>query len=83
MKILKFGADWCSQCKAQDNEFKEHPLVISPKIIDVDEAEESLIDKYKIRSIPVIIVLDNDNNEIKRWVGRTSSTEINDFLNKV
>lgn len=82
MKVLKFGADWCSQCKAMDNELKEHPLIIETDFIDVDDANDSILEKYQIRSIPIIIVLDDSNIEIKRWIGRTSPNEINQFLEK-
>lgn len=81
IEVLKFGAEWCSQCKAMDKELKEHPLIIEPKIINVDD-EEDLVDKYNIKNIPTILVINNEE-VIKTWIGRTSSKEINDFLKSV
>jgi thioredoxin-like negative regulator of GroEL len=80
MNVLKFGAEWCSQCRAMDKELKEHPLIIEPKIIDVDDDDsEEFVEKYSVRNIPTIIILEGDT-EIKRWIGRTSSEEINNYL---
>ena len=81
IEVLKFGAEWCAQCKAMDKELKEHPLIVTPKIIDVDE-EEELVDKYNIKNIPTILVINNDEI-IKTWIGRIPSKEINDFLKSI
>lgn len=78
MKLLKFGAPWCSQCIVQDSEFKKNPVSVEVKIFNVEE-DEAMAEKYKIRSIPNIILIEGDKI-IKQWVGYTPSSEINNFI---
>lgn len=75
MKVLKFGAEWCGPCKVLNRnlkDFKECELIM----YDVDKTDEELLTKYNIRNIPVTILLDDDNNEIKRWVGAFNVQEL-------
>lgn len=79
MKLLKFEAVWCAPCKRQNEEFRDNPVKISVRNIDIDE-EEELQTKYDVGSIPKMILLDDDDSIIKEWVGFTESKEINDFI---
>lgn len=82
-KLLKFEAEWCSQCKALaptlDSVLKEFPDVELTKVdCEVDE-EETL--KYGIRSMPTLIYL-KDNVEVGRLVGAVPADKIRELLNK-
>lgn len=55
--IIKFGADWCSGCKALapylDRLQKDHPEV---KFLEVDADEESeLVAQYNVKNLPTLI----------------------------
>ncbi len=79
MKIIKFGAPWCGQCKIMTNELKETPLSVPVEEISVDNDEKDLTSLFGVRALPTLILLKGDN-EIKRWVGITPPQEINDYI---
>ncbi len=82
MKIIKFGAPWCGQCKVMVNELKETPLDVPVEEISVDKDEKDLTTLFGVRSLPTLILLKGDN-EIKRWVGLTKPSEINDYIKSI
>ena len=61
MNILKFFGSWCNPCKALSKSLED--AGIEHQSIDVDENEE-LTEKYNVRSVPTIVILDKDDNEI-------------------
>lgn len=79
MKILKFFGIYCNLCKALSKTFKD--TKIEHQDIDVDENEE-LVDKYHIKSIPTVIVLDNEGEELGRFVGPRTKEQLLEELNK-
>lgn len=82
LKLLKFWATYCGPCKQQTKHFEENPLDINIISIDIDNDEEELTNKYKVKSIPTLILLDNlTEKEINRWIGFTTTDTINEFIN--
>lgn len=80
MKLLKFTASWCPSCKQLSKvleDFNDVPV----EEVDVEDRFE-LADKYGIRSLPTMILLDKDNNEIRRFVGLTTLDKIREFVNE-
>lgn len=77
-KILNFHLD-CSHFREQEEELRKCPLALPVELVDVDE-DEDIVEKYKVRSLPKLILVDYNGKEIKRWVGVTSGSEINNFL---
>lgn len=80
-KLLYFSAVWCGPC-----------VMLSPILmdtcssnnipiekIDVDQDTENTT-KYRIRSIPTLIVIENDQ-EIKRHIGVIEQYKILEFWN--
>ena len=58
LHIVKFYGQWCAPCKMLQNTIEK----IAPTLegvdfygVDVDEADETLIDKYMIRSVPILL----------------------------
>lgn len=82
MKLLQFKASWCGPCKQQTKLFEKMPLSIELQGIDIDEDEDGLVEKYKIMSIPTMILINNDEI-IKRWVGITSVEDIEKEIKSV
>ena len=80
MKLLQFKASWCNPCKLQTKEFEENPLDIELQPIDVDEDNEDLATKYKVMSIPTMILLSDNEEILNRWTGLTKSNTINEFI---
>lgn len=79
MKILKFFGLWCGPCKALTKSFAE--AEIEHQDIDVDKNEE-LTDKYHVKSVPTVIVLDNEGEELGRFVGPRTKEQLLEELNK-
>ena len=73
-KLLKFEADWCGPCTQQANlleDFDAAPI----ESIDVDENTDRA-NEYSVRSIPTLILLDEDGSPVERWDGLTQPDEI-------
>ena len=77
--IEKYGAKWCSPCRALDKTLAQITEVDVIKY-DVDEDEDLAIEK-KIRNVPVLIFYDGDK-EVERLVGAVSLDTINKTIEK-
>lgn len=80
MKIMKFGAPWCGPCRVQDkilNEMVDEGYNV--EFINVDEHEE-LADKFGVSNVPSIIILDDENNEVNRFIGLTQKNVLIEAL---
>jgi thioredoxin 1 len=77
--IEKYGAEWCGPCRVVDATLDQ---ITDIDVIryDVDEYEDLAAEK-KIRSIPVLIFYDGDN-EVDRLVGAVSLETINKVIEK-
>lgn len=77
-QILDFYLD-CSHWRDQHEKLKKTPLVLPVKRIDIEE-EEDIREKYKVNSLPKLILVDMNGKEIHRWKGITEPSEINEYL---
>lgn len=67
-KFLKFEAPWCGACKQLDKILNKSDLPIEHIDVD-DDKNEALIEKYKVKSLPTIVLIDEDGNEIVGFHG--------------
>lgn len=77
-KLLVFSASWCGPCKA----FKPTLLELDQSrlvYIDIDEMPEIRHD-YEVRSVPTVILVDEDGQELDRYVGAQPLSVLQDFL---
>ncbi len=66
-KLLVFSASWCGPCKA----FKPTLQKLDQdrlEYIDIDEMPE-IREDYEVQSVPTVILVDEDGEEIQRLVG--------------
>lgn len=77
--IEKYGSSWCSPCKQLDRTLQQITDIDIVKY-DVDEYED-LANKKGIRSVPVLIFYNGDN-EVDRLVGAVSLANINKVIEK-
>lgn len=80
MKVLKFGAEWCSACKMLTKVLEDIESPIPVEEVDIEESQEVAI-KYGIRGVPTMVIVDDSGNEIKRQVGLMNETQFKQFVN--
>ena len=78
MKIIKINAMWCPGCLITKSIWqeieKEYP---SHEYINLDyDLDEEKISKYKIGDILPVVIIENNNQEIKRIIGEKNKKEI-------
>lgn len=86
LKLLKFSAHWCVPCKMQGEELTNNPIDAEVQNIDADSDASNdleLIQKYKIRNIPTLILIDSKGEVKARFSGFTRSSEINETIAKL
>ena len=84
MKIIKIGAVWCPGClvmkKIWTNIVKDYELDIVELDYDMDNEEVS---KYNVGKIlPVVIFLDNNDNELERLIGEQKENKLVEIIDK-
>lgn len=76
-KIIKFSATWCMPCKVFATTFHKvtERFKDSFEFLELDVEDENsldLVEKFQIKSLPTVIVTDENNDEIGRIVGNIS-----------
>ncbi len=78
--LVDFYAEWCGPCKMMNEVLKE--LDSKYKIIKVDTDKfNDITFKYRIMSIPTIIVFKN-KNKVKEIVGYHNIDELEELINE-
>ena len=86
--MIDFKAEWCGPCKMLDRTtWKDENVISTLKDkavavkVDVDENSE-LAAKYSIHSLPTVIFVDGNGNEVSRFIGyRDAEGFLKDFSN--
>ena len=79
MKVLKFFAPCCGQCKVVAMEFKKNPIIVPIEDINVVENPE-IAEKYNVISLPTILLLNNKEEVVETWHGIIKSEIINNKI---
>ena len=81
MRVLKFYADWCGPCKTLTEVIHgaQDKINIPIEEIDIDKNSDAVI-QYGIRSVPTMILLDENNAELKRVTGSLNQSDLFTFL---
>jgi len=82
MKIIKVNAMWCPGCLISKNIWneieKEYP---NHEYISLDyDLDEDIVEKYEVGEILPVVIIEENNIEIKRIIGEKSKKEIMDEL---
>ena len=79
MVVIKcFHTTWCGPCQKQEpilESVEEDNKDVSVERIDIDE-DVVTANEYNVRSIPTIIIEDEDGNIVDDFVGLTQQHEI-------
>ena len=81
MKLLKFYAEWCGPCKMQTMIIKgaEDKITIPVEEIDIDNDLMTAVN-FGVRSVPTMVLVDDERKEIKRKVGVMKEAELLEWL---
>ena len=83
MKVLKFGASWCSGCmvmKPRFDEIEKENSWLKTEDLDADENKD-LLEKHSVKDLPTFIYLDKDENELDRQNGIVPKGKIIEAIN--
>ena len=78
---MKFYSPCCGQCKVVAKEFKDHPIDASVENINIMESPE-VADKYNVKSLPTILLLNDEDEVVETWHGIVKSEVINSKIKK-
>ena len=81
MKVLKFYATWCAPCKGLSMVVDGIKDQVDIPFEDVDIQEQlELAAKYGIRSVPTMVIVDDEGVEIKRQSGMLNEEQLLAFI---
>lgn len=79
MKSLKrFTAAWCAPCKELQKTLESMNLDIPIDVIDIEKDFEETV-KYKVRSVPTLILFEDDV-ELKRMSGPATEAKLLEWI---
>lgn len=79
MKMLKFYAQWCAPCKALSLVMEKVKHNIPVGYIDI-EKERDVAVYYGVRSVPLLLLIDENDNIIGRHNGTMTEDEFKKFI---
>ena len=85
MKIIKINAMWCPGClisKSIWNEIEDDYPYYEYISLDYD-LDEEIVEQYNIGEILPVVIIEEDNKEIKRIIGEKTKKEILDEMSDI
>ena len=73
---MKFYSPCCGQCRVVAREFKDNPINVPIENINVVE-EPEIADKYNVKGLPTILLLNDKEGVLETWHGIVKSEVIN------
>lgn len=82
MKIIKITASWCPSCLIMNSMIDDIISKYNLEMISLDfDLDQSEVEKYNVGTmLPVLIKLDDNDNEISRIKGEKTEKEIKEFI---
>jgi thioredoxin-like negative regulator of GroEL len=65
-KVVRFSAHWCSPCKALEKQLANNNIVCD-SVIDIETDSDAAM-KAAVRSVPTLIVYENDS-VVRKFIG--------------
>ena len=73
---MKFYSPCCGQCRVVAREFKDNPINVPIENINIVE-EPEIADKYNVKGLPTILLLNDKEEVLETWHGIVKSEVIN------
>lgn len=81
MKVLKIYSRTCGPCKVLENSLQL--AGIPHESVDVQSIQgEDIAAKYEVRTVPTLILVDDEGNIVKRHNGLLGVQELKEFCNE-
>lgn len=81
MRVLKIYSRTCGPCKVLENNLRKSKIKYDNINIDSEEGEK-LIEKYSIKSIPTLLLIDDNDILISKHSGVLTVEGIKAFINE-
>lgn len=78
--ILKFYSPTCGPCKVVSKNLEQIEGVDIKNVDATDSSNRELLDKYKIRTIPTVIILGEDGEALAEFKGIVTADKIKEVL---
>lgn len=85
MKVIKFYTEGCGPCKLVGQRLEEISKEVGFELLNVDIADEdneSLIDEWKPRTVPTVIIIDDDQKVVGEFKGMVTKEQLLEVLKK-
>lgn len=79
-KVLRFTAGWCQPCKMLAKNLEGISVGFPIEVIDIDDTTDTAM-VYGVRSVPTMIMIGDDGQELKRHVGVMQKQDLENWLN--
>jgi Thioredoxin. len=79
-RVLKFYSEGCGPCKLMSKRLESLKGAEVQDVDIADEDNESLMDEWKIRTVPTVIVLGEKNEFLGEFKGVTSVEKIQEAI---
>ena len=83
MKLLKFSAPWCGPCKVLGKKLENFDVCELVEYNIEDECSEELVEKYKIKSVPTLVLVNDDGNVLKTWCGLVNVDKLSEEIKEI
>jgi thioredoxin 1 len=79
-ELYYYTAGWCQPCQTLGPIMEEIAKQISVRKQNVDYVDPTILTEAKVRSVPTVVLVEN-GQEVKRFTGLRSHSEIINWLN--
>jgi len=82
MKLVKVGAIWCPACLVMSSRINKVVEKYNLEFVDYDyDIDKDKVVKYNVGNIlPVLILVDDNNRELRRLIGEHSLKNLVEFI---
>ena len=82
MKVIKIYSDTCGPCKVLEKNLTLAGVPHESVNILSEEAED-IIEKYEIRSVPTLLVFNNDGKLHSKYIGVVGVDNLKSLVNEI